>query len=700
MSQVDQQLLEGFMQEALTLLDDAKDELASGECCADGVDAIFRCLHTLKGTSSFLDLFDFSQYVHKVEDFVRDKQEMKDGLNVAEAEALLISLDLMAEAVQGADDPEILQLPAYAEALQALSALRQEEGSLESFITIMDELKNKLVTKENELGSDTLLPAVTEIKALMVKLSSADEQQLGVDFRNLGKVMLAGKDVTEMVQLQLEVLEDLSRNGPADLFAKYDIVSLFSEQKSLQSDLTNGDKMLEWETLFDVYDTMPEVIDQAFAYFWEDGIALDAEITWREKASEKEAEVKSEANLSATETTVKTQPEKDEFFRVPGKILEDVAHNVGALVANRNTLENLVQEMGKHIPTTYRKHLKDSYTDLDHNVNNLEAKVSSLNNRRLKDVFQRLPSVVSKLADELGKNIAVELGGEDIEIPRSLVKSLNDPLVHIVRNSVDHGIETPTERESSGKPAQGNLAIMATRADDLLKISIKDDGKGLDTAKIRAKAISKGLITADDKLDDQAVNQMIFAAGFSTNEEVTSVSGRGVGMDVVRTTIESAGGRLQLSSTLGEGTVLDLFLPLDMGNQTRDVQLVELGDQAYGIEYCSLVEVMNVDDISLSSFQENNFFDYRGALLPFIDMGQFLNCVTDGQKSERIIIVEDEQQRRLACGVHGIKFKVKVVVSQFDHEFLKNNQTFTGTAVVGTGKPILVLNFRDISGYV
>ncbi len=700
MSQVDPQLLEGFMQEALTLLDDARDELGSGECDANGVDAIFRCLHTLKGTSSFLDLFDFSQYVHKVEDFVRDKQEMKDGLNQPETEALLTSMDLMTEAVQEADDPGILHLPTYAEALQALSDLRQEEGSLESFITLIEELKDRLTTDENEIGSDTLLPAVTEIRALMVKLSGADQQQLAVNFKDLEKVILAGKDVTKMVQLQLTVLEDLARNGPADLFAKYDIVSLFSDQKSLQADLTNGEKMLEWETLFDVYDTMPEVIEQAFAYFWEKGIAIDAEITWKEKEPEKEVESKAKVDSSIAETTTKQQPEKEEFFRVPGKILEEVSHNVGALVANRNTLENLVQEMGKHIPTTYRKHLKDSYTDLDHNVNNLEAKVSSLNNRRLRDVFQRLPSVVSKLAEELGKNIAVELGGEEIEIPRSLVKSLNDPLVHIVRNSVDHGIETPTERENSGKPAQGKLLILASRADDLLKISIKDDGKGLDTAKIRAKAISKGLITADDNLDDQAVNQLIFAAGFSTNKEVTSVSGRGVGMDVVRTTIESAGGRLQLTSTFGEGTVLDLFLPLDMGNQTRDVQLVELGDQAYGIEYCSLVEVMNVDDISLSSFQENNFFDYRGALLPFIDMGQFLNCVTNGQKSERIIIVEDEQQRRLACGVHGIKFKVKVVVSQFDHEFLKNNQTFTGTAVVGTGKPILVLNFRDISTYV
>ena len=701
MSQEDKQLLDGFIQEALTLLDEAKDEIGEGECGPDGVNAVFRCLHTLKGTSSFLDLLDFSAYVHKVEDFVRDKQEAKDGLTSEELEVLHSNLDLMVEAVHSADDPSILEQPVYHESLQELYALQAKEGSLENFVGMLVEMKEMISTNDCEMTADSLCPVMDEIKLLKKKIIAKKSRQvLPVDYRLLEKVELAGKDVTEMVRLQLTVLEELKVNGPGELFAKYDIVTLFADLEIFQADLTEGENLLTWETVFDVYATMPEVVEQNFDRFWVNGIAKDAEITWFEKESPKEEGNKVVEDKDAVGKKAKPAQEKEEFFRVSGRVMQEVARNVGALVANRNSMENLIQEMGKYVPVTYRKHLKDSYTDLDENVNKLEGHVSSLNNRLLKDVIGRLPAVVAKLSGELGKEINVELTGEDIEIPRSLVKSLNDPLVHIVRNSVDHGIGTPEERQENGKSGRGKLSIMATRVDDLLNISVMDDGKGLDVEKIREKAIGKGVITAEDDLDEKALQQLVFAPGFSTNEEVTSVSGRGVGMDVVRTAIEAAGGRVQLSSVPGEGTVLEIILPLDMGNQTRDVQLIEMGDQVYGIEYRSLVEVMNIEDVAMSSFRGNDFFDYRGNLLPFINMAEFLKYQGDHQDAVRIVIVEDEQQRRLACGVHGIKYKVKVVVSQFDHEFLKNNQTFIGTAVVGTGKPILVLNFRDINDYV
>ncbi len=697
MSIADKGLLEDFIQESLTLLDDAKEPLNMAECSAQGVNLIFRCLHTLKGTSGFIDLLPLSSFIHKVEDFVRDKQEVKSGLEPEEGECLLGALSLMGDAVVNARDSAFLEKPAFDEVLTSLNKLRYKDSSLSSLQKLIEQISSEVSKKSIELEPVTLIPAVDALKAILEKIKIKQERTvIPIDYKTIEKLSIDGRDFTTIACSQLEALEAMAMGGKESLY-KLDLVDIFAGFEEISSFLPNKKEILAWDVITDVYDTMPEVVMQAFDRFWVQGLQKCAEIIWK-KGPKTSNEGTSDGIASPAENE---KPAEEEFYRISGKILQDVAQQVGSLVANRNNFENLVQEIGPKLPSEYREHLKDSYSDLDNTVNDLETKVSSLNNRLLRDIFQRLPGQVSRLADELGKDIVLNLSGEDIEIPRGLVKALQDPLVHIVRNSVDHGVETPEQRKEVNKNPQGKMDIFATRDDGLLKISISDDGKGIDPEQIRAKAIKKGLIEAGTEISDQDLQKLIFAPGFSTHEVATSVSGRGVGMDVVRTAVESRGGRLQLVSKNGEGTTIDLYLPLDMGSKTRDVQLVKIGGDVYGIEYRSLVEVIRGDNITLLPFKNEIYMDYRGDMLHFINLGEFLYGNDTGKEPlERIIIIEDEQQRRLACGVNGMKYKVKVVVSRFEQEFLAANMVFAGSAVVGTGKPILVFNFSDIYNYL
>jgi two-component system chemotaxis sensor kinase CheA len=332
----------------------------------------------------------------------------------------------------------------------------------------------------------------------------------------------------------------------------------------------------------------------------------------------------------------------------------------------------------------------------------LERRVSALNNKQLKDVLGQMPSIVQRLAHDLEKEIELTVSGEKIEIPRGLVKALKDPLVHIVRNSCDHGIEMPEERQKAGKPGRGSLVISAERDDERLTMTIEDDGKGLDPVIIRQKAEEKGIISPDDNLTDEECQALIFEPGFSTNEEVSTVSGRGVGMDVVKNAIEPRGGTIKLNSILGYGTKIQLIVPLNAGNSTRDVLLVQIADQVFGIDYKCLVEILKKDMVDDHGFKNDNFVNYRDTLIPMVDMASLLTSCADGSQEEfrQVLVVEDEQKRRMCFGVHGIKHKVKVVVNGFEHDFLRDNTIFQGSAVLGAGQPCLVLNFKDVGKYL
>ena len=697
-------MIEEYIQDSLSLVDEAIDRLASEECSPKCVNAIFRCLHTIKGASGFVGLETMSHFVHQFEGYLKPWQESGRGLNREEGHCIVEGLRLIQDALVKSRDTSVPESPEFVEFLNKIKeiSVKYDQLSFSGLESILGELKNVFKPEHDELFQKEIVSIGNQLERLFDDIQSSKKfDQLPVSPKQIISVMIGENDVTQLVKSNIEAFEKVMIQGK-NAFVQLDIDQLSSELNEIQTIVNKPGFLLNWDIIKDLCEISPEIIEEAFRRLWDECLMPVSDIKLQE-LSEQETEKQTEPQQKKAVENKKPEKEtKEEYLRISSSALQEMTDSTGDLVADRNGLENLIQEMGTQIPSRYRRYLQDNYSNLDKHVNALERQLNHLSNRQLNDVFRRLDPMVKSLSETLGKKVKLNITGGEIEIPRDLIRSLNDPLVHIVRNSLDHGVESPEDRVNSGKSDTGFLDICAERNEDRLNIRIEDDGKGIDAEVIRKKAIKKGLIQKNDEMSDSEIIQLIFASGFSTKEQVSDVSGRGVGMDVVKTAIESKGGRIHLESEIGSGTILDISLPLTEGYRTQDILLVKAGCQTYGIEYKCLKEILDSEKIDIHSFRDNNFFEYRNDLLPYVNLESlFTECPpSDEHKFDdsvgRIIVLEDEQKNMMACRVDRVYHKVKVVVVPFVHEFLKDNPLLKGTAVLGTGEPYVILDFRDV----
>ena len=699
---IDQSIIDEFIQEALTLLDDALDQTGDDLTSAEGVNFIFRCLHTLKGSSGFLEYNALSSFVHRFEDFVRDAQSKGLGLTGPETARVAEGLVLLQEAVSRPADESVVKSERFHDFLEALHEVETENVSLGQLENLVRKIKDEAEI-DSKFEPAMLLGATQILEEILGKLQKRNKGStfLPVASINISQVIYDGKDLTELCVEQVRGLETVAGQGASGL-RSLDIGVLQQGLEQLKKVLPENRYWLDWDVIVDLLEISPEVVDEAFRRFWTESVVCACEVTMAaEENSRQPTDGKEEKGVPEPQKA-KDEPERrEEFFRVSAMIINQLAANIGLLVADRNSMENLIQELRRHMPGSLLRYLHDSFACLDRHINSVEQQITSLNNKKLADIFKRIPGLADKLAADLGKEVAVTVSGEEIEVPRNIIKALNDPFVHIVRNSLDHGIEMPEQRERDGKPGQGSLDIKAWRDDERLTITVTDDGEGIDPVRVRQKAEAAGLIREKDVLSDQEIINLLFAPGFSTNRQVTAVSGRGVGMDVVKSSIEEIGGRLTFESTLGQGTKLTINLPLAAGNKTREILLVDVAGQVYGIDYRRIVEVLDGENIALHDFKGQTFFSYRDTLLKYIDLGQLDRQGAEDEASAgnlaHLVVIEDEQKRRVSCAIMGIKEKIKVVVSGQNHPFIKSNPLIMGSAVVGTGEPFLVFDFSDLA---
>jgi len=710
---MNEQMIEEYIQDSLSLVDEAIDRLNSEDYSHKCVNAIFRCLHTIKGASGFVGLDAMSHFVHQFEGYLKPWQESGRGLNKDEAQCILEGLRLTQEALVQTRVTSIPESQEYIDFLNQIKSIAHkfDELSFSGLESLIHELKEIVKPDHEQTYQKEFLSIGSQMKRLLEDIKSEKTfYQLPVSARQIQLVKIGETDISQMVKNQLESFEKLSIQG-ATACKHLETDKLKSELHQIEIICNKPGFLLSWDIIQDLCDMAPDVVEEAFRRFWDECIKPLAtielqEITDEEPVPQKdESETKEpEPEAQQKEAQQKEAPEnakKEEYLRISSNALQQMTDSTGDLVADRNAIENLIQEMGAHVPARYRRYLQDNYSNLDKHVNALERQLNSLSSRQLNDVFRRLGPMVTSLSETLGKKIDLTISGGEIEIPRDLLRSLNDPLVHIVRNSLDHGIESPEERENFGKPGAGKLDIRAERNEDRLSIHIQDDGKGIDPQVVHQKAIEKGLINKHDNLEKSEIIHLIFEAGFSTKDQVSDVSGRGVGMDVVRSAIESKGGRIHMDSEIGQGTVLEISLPLSEGYRTQDILLVKAGKQTYGMEYRCLKEILDCEKVDIHAYRQKSFFEYRTDLLPYVNLEDlFLEISEDSTQqpddSGRIIVLEDEQKNMMACRVDRVYHKVKVVVIPFVHDFLKDNPILRGTAVLGTGEPYLILDFRDV----
>jgi two-component system, chemotaxis family, sensor kinase CheA len=309
----------------------------------------------------------------------------------------------------------------------------------------------------------------------------------------------------------------------------------------------------------------------------------------------------------------------------------------------------------------------------------------------LRGTFQKMARVVYDTAKKLGKQVEFSLGGEDTEIDRTLAETMGDPLMHMVRNGIDHGIEMPDVRVKNGKPATGKLRLEAFQAGDDVVIRLIDDGAGMDAQRLRAKAIEKGLIDPNQPMDEQACYQIIFLPGFSTAAKVTDVSGRGVGMDVVRRQVEEANGTVHIASKVGEGTTFTIRLP--MTTAILDAMQVKIGAENLLMPINSIVEMLRPKPGQVQTILgRGQVIQHRGNMLPLVHLGEALGIpggITDPEQA--ILVVIENRGNDFVIQADAILGQRQVVIKPFD-DGVAHHPATSGTTILGDGRVALILN--------
>ncbi|HHA2424097.1 chemotaxis protein CheA [Stenotrophomonas maltophilia] len=389
----------------------------------------------------------------------------------------------------------------------------------------------------------------------------------------------------------------------------------------------------------------------------------------------------------AAKPAAKPMAEAEHTVRVDTKRLDAIVNLIGELVLSRNRLKTL------------RARLRDE--ELDRAVSTLDIATARLQSAVMRTrmqpvgkVFSRFPKVARDVARSLKKEVDLELVGAETELDRNLVEALADPLVHLVRNAIDHGVEMPDLREAQGKPRMGHVRLSAQQEGDYVSIEVQDDGAGIDPEKLRGKAREKGLIDpeAAARLSSEECLHLVFLPGFSTKQQVTDISGRGVGMDVVQSRIRELSGQIQIQSELGRGSRFLIRVPLTLA--ILPTLLVQAGEDVYALPLARVMEVLHAPRTSLGWFDGRAVLDRRSHTLPLVDLRQWLD-VTPAASTLLTIVVLQAGEARFGLVVDQVRGREEVVIKPLP-KALRGLRGYAGATLIGDGRMALILDVDGI----
>lgn len=382
--------------------------------------------------------------------------------------------------------------------------------------------------------------------------------------------------------------------------------------------------------------------------------------------------------------------------RIDVQRLDGLMNLVGELVIDRTRLQQVRQQLTGLLKSANLTELSDNFeettTHLARVTDELQEEIMRSRMLPVRSVLTRLPRLVRDVAAKCGKKVELTTAGEETELDRSVIEEISDPLVHILRNAIDHGIETPEERRAAGKPETGAVSVTAWNQETYIYLSVKDDGEGIDTATLRRKVVEKGLLSREiaENATEEQVLQYIFFPGLSTAKTLSDVSGRGVGMDIVRTNIERLNGQITLKSTRGEGSEVVIQLPLTLA--TTKALMVIANDTVYAIPLVSVTEVLAEHNADIHSVTSQRTLRLRGRLLPMVDLANALGDARPRRLvATRFVVAAKHGERRVAFVVDRLLGEQDVVVKSLG-ELVGNHKGLTGATILGDGTLGLIVD--------
>jgi two-component system chemotaxis sensor kinase CheA len=685
--------------EAMQQIEAGLTDIREGQGSDDTINAVFRGVHSVKGGAGIFGFEGLVGFAHVFETVLDGLRRGSLNATPENIDVLLASSDVLSDLVSMSRSNQPIGADMGAECRAALEAIIKQEGGAAE-------------------AADDNTPAPAEFDGLDFKPVMIQMDEPAADpFKTYSITFKPKPDLLKKANEPLFIIRELRKLGELDLVAQTDrlppltdiepdypyiwwIGSLRTEAERAKIDevfeFVASDSELEITEVVAAEEPIGQVIDSidAFKPVMSDlpiaspSLVPDAPI---EKAAAPAAAEPAEAPAAARAATTKPAATTT---RIELERIDRVVNMVGELVISQAMLGQVVQDL----PETASGRLIQILEEVVHHTRELKDSVMSMRAQPVGSVFQRMPRLVREVAAKTHKKVRLEMVGETTEVDRSIIERLGDPLTHIIRNSVDHGVESPAARIAAGKPEEGVIRLSAEHRGGKIVIEIKDDGAGINSERVLRKAKEKGLIRADATLTDDEIANLIMLPGFSTAETISDISGRGVGMDVVRSNIQEIGGRISVKSTPGKGMVISLALPLTLA--VMDGMVIKVGNQTYVMPLSSIVECLRPARSDISNLiGTRGMLQLRGEFVPLVLLSELLDVGTTEVKdsNERVVIITDAGEgTHFGLIVDELLGHQQVVIKSIEESYGAVPGIAAAT-ILGNGRVAFILDVEKLS---
>ena len=656
--------LEGLDVMEQTLLSISNTEPPDSEV----INTIFRAAHSIKGGSATLGFSDIADFTHILETLL---DEVRAGTRQLETDAINLLL-------------------------QSCDCIRAMIAALDSGTAIDNEQSSQLAEQFNQLlakGEASPQPTEAQPDAMATPPSPQSSTGWRILFEPQPQILMGGNE-------PIRLFRELAQMGELEVIANSSGVPTFDA-------LTADECHLSWQLILkteEPADQIMEVFDWVLDECKLEVTPLDEapsdEPLEQPEAAQPPAEEPPKAAPAPQPAQAKSAPKPtapatnsaSSSIRVGIDKIDSLINLVGELVIT----QSMLSELGNDFSLEKLERLSAGLDQLQQNTRELQESVMQIRMLPISFAFNRFPRMIRDLSERTGKKVELKLSGEQTELDKTVMEQINDPLVHLVRNAIDHGLETPEMRVAAGKPETGHIELNAYHKGGNIVIEIIDDGQGIDATRILNKAIERGIVSKDQTLTEQQIYELIFEPGFSTAESVSDISGRGVGMDVVRRNIKSLGGRIEINSTQGKGSVFRVFLPLTLA--ILDGQLVKVGQEVYVIPLITIVESLQIKGEHVNRVSGNTvLYRLREDNVPIIPLYKEFDIEAEHtQLDNALLVVVEGDGHKVGLLVDDLLAQQQVVIKSLESNY-QRIEGISGATILGDGSVALIL---DIPGLI
>ena len=710
-----------FFEESFEGLDIMESNLLAldlNEVDAEMINAIFRAAHSIKGGAGTFGFQQVANFTHVVETLLDEIRSGDRGIEQEHVDLFLQCVDCLRSLMtdlQAVVEPDMSQADDLKAKFEAILAGEQEvvEGSVEATAN-GDNAADGPSGNESLNGTNDPNSNGWKIEFIPCEDVLCTGNEPYRMFRELQDLAKSEKDGTVEIISHLEKLPDFSDMHPEMCYLSWTIY-IYAD-----IELSDMEEIFEW--VVDDCDIRYQRLSESDPQVAEIP-DLESAVSPIVESSAVQSEPVNEADIEAVDVVEKIEPstvvaekevaEKEVAkaavktpaktpTKAPAKAAENTSIRVSIdkvdglinMVGELVITQSMLGQLGQDFDMDRVQRLQEGLSQLEQNTRELQESVMKIRMLPISFAFSRFPRLVRDLSKQLNKEVDLVMLGENTELDKTVMEKIGDPLVHLVRNSLDHGLEGVKERTANGKSSNGTITLNAYHHGGNIVIEVKDDGAGLNKERIRSKAIEKGLINEDDPLSDAQIYDLIFQAGFSTADVVSDVSGRGVGMDVVRRNIAELNGSIEVTSKTGEGSVFSIRLPLTLA--ILDGQLVKVGEEIYIFPLVSIVESIQLEKSMLNNITGNQYvMQLRNDYIPILCLQDVFNTGAEAKDLEgAMLVVVEGDNEKIGIVVDELLGQQQVVIKSLEQNYEKVD-SISGATILGDGTVALIV---DVSG--